>query len=485
MSSLKRFLKDTIIYGIAAVLPRAITILLVNLHTSTLQADKYAVNTDYYVYAAYFNALLTYGMETAFFRFFSKEKEKGEVLSTSFISLFVTTLLFLIIAFFFSNSIAAFFGFKNELFFQILIITLALDTLVVIPFAYLRVTNKPIQFTAVKLINITVFAVFNIFFLAYIPYALKQEISLPNFVVNYYNAYPQVMHIFVSGLLASAVTFIILCPSIFQFKIQFNAALLKKMLRYGIPIMIGSLAFVTNENLDKILLGNMIGNYQMGIYAACYKLGVFMTLYIMAFRLGAEPFFFNQATKKNAPETYAKILTWFTIFGALFMLIVVVFLDAFATILLGNTAYFEGLKIVPIILLANLFLGIYNNLSIWYKLTDKTKYGMYFSIIGASITIIFNVMMIPKIGFMASAWATLCAYAFMMVISYFVGKKHYKIPYNLKKTGSYILVSILFSSFSFFLFRGNHIISIALILLFLSGIYSSEKTTLKKLLLKN
>lgn len=482
LSNLKRFFKNTIIYGIAAVLPRAINIFLVKLHTSTLNADKYAINTDYYVYAAYFNALLTYGMETAFFRFFSKEKDKGKIVSTAFISLLITTLLFLVLMLIFSDDIAAFFGFKNPLFFKLLVWTITLDTLVVIPFAYLRVSNKPIRFTAYKILNISIFALLNVFFLWFVPYAVKNNISLPNFVVNYYESYPKVMHIFVAGTVASATTFLLLIPIVFQFKISFDFKLLQKMLRYSFPIMIGSLAFVTNENLDKLLLGKMIGKEAMGIYAACYKLGVFMTLYIMAFRLGAEPFFFNQFDKKNAKETYAKILTWFTIFGALFMIIVVLFIDVFAQILLGKPEYFEALQIVPIILLANLFLGIYNNLSIWYKLTDNTKFGMYFSILGAAITIGFNVIMIPKIGFFASAWATLFAYGCMMIISYFVGKKHYPVPYQLQKVATYILISIAISAISFLYFRANYWFSISAIFGFFAWIYFNEKTTIKQLL---
>ncbi len=482
MSNLKRFFKDTIIYGIAAVLPRAINIFLVKLHTSTLEADKYAVNTDYYVYAAYFNALLTYGMETAFFRFFSKEKEKGKIVSTSFISLLVTSLLFLIAMLFFSTAISDFFGFKNSLFFKLLVWTITLDTFVVIPYAYLRVANKPMRFTIYKILNILIFALLNVFFLWFVPYAIKHQISLPNFIVEYYHSYPKVMHIFVAGTVASATTFLLLFPIVFKFKTDFDFQLLKKMLRYSLPIMVGSLAFVTNENLDKLLLGDLIGESQMGIYAACYKLGVFMTLYIMAFRLGAEPFFFNQADKKNAKETYAKILTWFTILGALFMVIVVVFIDVFAHILLGKPEYFEALQIVPIILLANLFLGIYNNLSIWYKLTDKTKFGMYFSVLGAIITIIFNVLMIPRIGFMASAWATLITYGFMMILSYFVGKKHYPVPYQLKKVGFYVLFATALCWASFSLFRGNIWFSISTIFSYFGLVFLIEKSTIKQFL---
>ncbi len=482
MSALKRFLKDTVIYGIAAVLPRAINILLVRLHTDTLSADRFAVNTMYYVYAAYFNALLTYGIETAFFRFFSKEKNKGKIISTSFISLIFTSLLFLFFTLYFSNQIALFFGFDNPLFFQILILTLTLDTLVVIPFAYLRITNKPIKFTLYKVINIIIFAALNVFFLWFVPYAIKSGISLPNSLISYVENQPQVIHIFVAGLAASAVTFILLLPTLFQFKISFDFQLLKKMLIYSLPIMVGSLAFVTNENLDKLLLGDMVGEQQMGVYAACYKLGVFMTLYIMAFRLGAEPFFFNQADKENAKQTYSIILTWFTLFGALFMLIIIGFIDVFAGLLLKSDEYFEALEIVPIILLANLFLGIYNNLSIWYKLTDKTKFGMYFSIFGAIITISFNLIMIPKIGFIASAWATLIAYGAMMLISFFVGKKKYPVPYELKKVISYVLLTTILSATSFLIFRENYIISVIFIFLFLGWIYYNEKPMIKKLL---
>ncbi|GGG93270.1 polysaccharide biosynthesis protein [Polaribacter pacificus] len=482
VNGLKRFFKDTIIYGIAAVLPRAINIFLVRLHTSTLEANTYAINTDYYVYAAYFNALLTFGMETAFFRFFSKEKEKGKTISTAFISLTVTSLIFLILMLLYSNELSAFFDFQNPLFFKLLVWTITLDTLVVIPYAYLRVANKPMHFTIYKILNILIFAVLNVFFLWFVPHAIKNGIYLPNFIIEYYNSYPKVMHIFVAGTIASATTFILLFPIVFKFKIDFDFQLLKKMLRYSIPIMVGSLAFVTNENLDKLLLGQLIGKEQMGIYAACYKLGVFMTLYIMAFRLGAEPFFFNHAASKNAKENYAKILTWFTLFGALFMLIVVLFIDVFAKILLGKPEYFQALQIVPIILLANLFLGIYNNLSVWYKLTDKTQYGMYFSILGALITIVFNVVMIPEIGFIASAWATLLTYGFMVTCSYYIGKKYYKVPYELKKIGFYLVISVAFCALSFLEFRGNYWFSISAIFGFFVLIYLLEKATIKQFL---
>jgi O-antigen/teichoic acid export membrane protein len=249
--------------------------------------------------------------------------------------------------------------------------------------------------------------------------------------------------------------------------------------------MVGSLAYVTNENIDKLFLGDMIGDAEMGKYSACYKLGVFMTLYITAFRLGAEPFFFNHAKEKNAKKNYATILKWFTILGAIFMLIVVSYIDLFANILISKKEYLDALAIVPIILLANLCLGIYNNLSIWYKLTDKTKYGMYISIFGAILTIAFNLIMIKHIGFIASAWATLIAYGSMMVISYMLGQKYYPVQYDLKKIGIYVVLAAILSAIAFYdTFRGNYIITTALVLVFLGVVYLSERKELKQLLRK-
>jgi len=485
LSALKKFFKDTIIYGIAAILPRAINIGLLKLHTNAFGADRYAVNTEYYVYAAYLNALLTYGMETAFFRFFSKEQEKGKIISTSFISLLFTTVIFLILGLSFAPEITIALGFEKVMYVKILVWTVFLDTIVVIPFAYLRVTNRPIRFAGIKIANILFLAALNIIFLWLIPDGFLSEGILPDSLNFYINNEPQVIYIFLANVFASVLTLILLIPNILKIKWQFDASILKRLLTYGTPIMIGSLAYVTNENIDKLFLGKMIGDTQMGQYSGCYKLGVFMTLYIMAFRLGAEPFFFNHAKEKNAKKNYATILKWFTILGAIFMLIVVAYIDLFAQLLV-NEKYFAALSIVPVILLANLCLGIYNNLSIWYKLTDKTNYGMYISIFGAIVTIVFNLVMIDKIGFMASAWATLVAYGSMMIISYVIGQKHYAVPYNIKQVGGYIILASVLSAIAFYdAFRGNYIITTALLLVFLTIVYLSERKELKQLLKKD
>ncbi|MBC8755294.1 oligosaccharide flippase family protein [Kordia sp. YSTF-M3] len=485
MSALKKFFKDTIIYGIAAILPRAINIGLVRLHTAAFGTEKYAVNTEYYVYAAYLNALLTYGMETAFFRFFSKEQEKGKIISTSFITLLFTTIIFLILGLSFAPEITTSLGFEKVMYVKILVWTVFLDTIVVIPFAYLRVTNRPIRFAGIKILNILFLAVLNIVFLWLIPNGFLSEGILPDALNFYIQGEPQVIYIFLANVFASLLTLILLVPNILKIKWQFDKKVLQRLLIYGMPIMIGSLAYVTNENIDKLFLGEIIGDAEMGKYSGCYKLGVFMTLYIMAFRLGAEPFFFNHAKEKNAKNNYATILKWFTILGAIFMLIVVAYIDLFAKMLISKPEFLDALAIVPIILLANLCLGIYNNLSIWYKLTDKTSYGMYISIFGAVVTIVFNLVMIDKIGFMASAWATLVAYGSMMIISYILGQKYYPVPYNLKQIGGYIIIAAILSALAFYdAFRGNYIITTALLLVFLAIVYLSERKELKRLLKK-
>jgi len=481
LNAINRFFKDTIIYGIAAVLPRAVNIVLVKLHTNTLASEKYAENTIYFVYAAYFNAVLTYGMETAFFRFFTKEKEKGKVVSTSFISLLTTTLLFFGVMYSYSGQLTSFFGFSDPLYLKILIAVTTLDTLVVLPYAYLRVTNRPIRFMLFKVLNILIYAFFNLYFLWYVPYAIGQGGYVPEFIASGFSEHPLVLYIFVANLLASAATFLLLLPTLLKFQMTFDRRLLGRMLMYGLPIMISSIAYVTNENLDKLLLEHYFGKEEMGIYAACYKLGVFMTLYILAFKLGAEPFFFNQADKKNAKETYARIMTWFLIFGALFMLVVVGFIDLFAGLLLGKEEYFAALMIVPVILLANLFLGIYYNLSIWFKLTDKTRYGMYFSLAGAMITLALNLVLIPVLGIMASAWATLAAYFTMVVLSYFFGRKFYPIPYSLKKSGLLLLLATALSYLSFVFFRGNYLVSIVLTVLFVGYAYWNQKNEIREI----
>ena len=415
--------------------------ILVPLHTDTLETASYSDNTTFYVYAAFFNVLLTYGMETAFFRFFSKSEEKGKVFSTTLISLTVTTIVFLLIVVLFNEQLAALVN-LNQTYFNLLIGVLVLDALVVAPFAYLRATGRPIKFTAIKLSNILVYVALNFFFLWAIP---RFAINFPN-----YDSNDLVKYIFVSNLVASIITLLLLSPYFFKTKLQFSITIFKQLLNYGWPIMVAGLAYVINENFDKWLLPEMLGKDINGAYSGCYKIAVFMTIFIQAFRLGAEPFFFNHAKELNAKETYARIMKYFVILGSLMFVFTVVYLNLFKELIVRDESYWIAIDIVPIVLLANLCLGIYFNLAIWYKLTDKTRYGMYISIVGAIVTIIFNYVMIPKIGFMASAWATLLAYGSMMLISYQMGKKYYPVPYDIFRISGYLVFSTIISAVSYY-----------------------------------
>ena len=371
MSVLQKFFKDTVIYGLAIVLPRLINFLLVRLHTDVLPNEGYSENTEFYIVAAFFNVVLTYGLETSFFRFFSKQQEKDKVLSTSLISIITTTFVFGIVLFVFRDAISKTLRINTD-FYNLLVSITLIDTMVVIPFAYLRVTGRPIKFALLKLINVLIIVVLNILLLS-ITYGSESLRSL-------FNVSNPVEYIFIANLMASGFILLMVLPYMFKTKFIFDTSIFKQLINYGLPIMVAGLAFVINENLDKWLLPSYEGEYINGAYSACYKLAVFMTLFIQAFRMGAEPFFFNHSEKANAKETYAIILKYFTIVGTLGLIIVTVYIDVLRPIFIKKESYLLALDIVPIVLLANLCLGIYHNLSIWYKLTDKTRYGMYISL---------------------------------------------------------------------------------------------------------
>ena len=318
MGVLKTFFKDTFIYGLAIVLPRLINFLLVRLHTDVLPNESYSENTEFYVVAAFFNVILTYGMETSFFRFFSKNKDKDSVLSTAIITIITSTFVFGILLFLFRIPISEALRINTD-FYSLLVGITLIDTLIVIPFAYLRVTGRPIKFASIKLVNVLIMVLLNVLLLSttYGSETLKGLFNVEN----------EVEYIFIANLIASAVVLILVLPYFFKAKLNFDPNVLKQLLSYGWPIMIAGFAFVINENLDKWLLPQTEGEFINGAYSACYKLAVFMTLFIQAFRMGAEPFFFNHSDKKNATQTYATILKYFTIVGALGLMIVVIYID--------------------------------------------------------------------------------------------------------------------------------------------------------------
>lgn len=486
MNVLKNLFKQTFIYGLATVLPRALTIFLVPLYVIVLGKEQYGIYASLMAFLILGNVLLSYGMETAFFRFINKIKSQKKVVqSTALTSLAISTILFLIATLCYSSEISNFLEFKRE-FIVYGILILALDALAVLPFVWYRANNKPMRYAVIKIINVCINLSFNLFFFLILPGLGNEEMdSIWN---NMNLVEDKVTFVFIANLIASAVTLLILSPLYLKMGFKFDLKIWKNMIKYSFPVLIAGIAFSINEAFDKILLKYLlpeqIADAEVGVYAACYKLGVFMTLFGTAFRLGIEPFFFNHSKNKNAKENYATVTKYFTLLGSLILLFVVVYIDLFKRILIPESSFWEALVIVPVILLANLCLGIYHNLSVWYKVTDRTRFGAMISVIGACITLALNFLLIPLISYKGSAIATLAAYGSMMVISYLLGRRYYAVPYNLKKIGTYLLLSVVFSVFSFYIFDGNIWIGTALLILFVAFTYKAEKKEILQLLKK-
>lgn len=482
MSAFKSLFKQTAIYGLATVLPRMLSFLLVPLYTTQgvlSSVAEYGKVTIIFSYFVLFNVILAYGMETAFFRFYNKESNKAIVISTSSISLMLSTLAFVIIALLFQNQIANAIN-LNVSYINLVIWILMLDALVIIPFAWLRATQQPMKYAVIKILNVAINIGLNLFFLLALEdlaanSGFFQAIYKPNFEVNY---------IFIANLIASLVTLLLMLPFYFKLKFSFNTRLWKQMLKYAIPVLIAGVAFSINETFDRILLDYLlpedIAKTEIGMYSACYKLALFMTLFATAYRLGIEPFFFSHANTQNPQKNYAKILELFVAFGSVILLSVVVFADILKPFIIRSEAYWEAMWIVPFILLANFCLGIYHNLSVWYKITDRTKFGAYISVVGAIVTLGLNFWLIPIMSYRGSAIATLSAYALMMIMSYFFGRKYYPIPYNLNKIGLYLVLSIALSFTSFYLYRTNYFLGIAMLFVFLGVVIHFEKNLIRQ-----
>ena len=479
MGLYKSLFKQTAIYGLATVLPRMLSFLLVRLYTGILPTGEYGEVSIVLSWMVFFNVVLSYGMETAFFRFYNSETDKENVIATSTISIFWSSIIFLFGALIFRGTLASLANVEVQ-YVTYAIWILVLDALVIVPFSKLRANQKPMLYAIIKMGNVTVNLLLNLFFLKLLPVIAA---SSPNsFIGNLYVANYEIGYIFVSNLAASLLTLVVLSPNYLFLTRKFDAVLWKKMMRYGLPILVAGIAFAVNEHFDKILLGywlpESVAKSEVGAYSACYKLGLFMVLFATAFRLGIEPFFFSHSKNENAPQTYAMITKYFVIFGSLILLGVIVFADVLKFLLLDNKTYWEAMKVVPLIILANFFLGIYNNLSVWYKLTDRTKMGAYISIVGAVLTLVLNYLLIPKFSYYGSAIATIVAYGSMMLISYVLGNRYYPIPYDMEKIGGYLGLSIVFSAISFYGFRENYFIGISLLLVFVYFVYHNEKATI-------
>lgn len=445
MNQFKRLAGQTIIYGFGTIAPRILNFLLLTpLYTRIFDKSEYGVFTELYAYIVFLLVILTYGMETGFFRFAKSEKDFNKVYSTSLMALFTTSVIFVIGTVLFSEHLAYLIDYEhNANYIRWFCIIVSIDAFTSIPFAKLRFEGRAKRFGILKIINVLVNIGFNALFFIVFPSIYK---SNPDAIKFFYNPEMGVGYVFIANLIASIVTLVLLIPDLFNFKIKFDISLLKRMLAYSFPLLIVGVAGTVNEVLDKILMKFLVADpstalEQVGIYGANYKLAVLMTIFIQMFRYAAEPFFFSRMDDKNAKEQYAIIMKLFIIAGLLIFLGVMLYIDIVKYFI--GSEFHSGLKIVPIILLANLFLGILYNQSIWYKLTNLTKYGALISLIGAAITIILNILLVPYFGYIGAAWATLICYLSMIIVTYFMGQKFYPINYDLKNIGIYFIIAVL------------------------------------------
>jgi len=455
LGQLKKLAGHTALYGASSILGRMLNYLLVPYYTRVFVTSEYGVVTELYAYAAFFNVIYTYGLETAYFRFASADKAReGSIYNSAVTSILLTSLVLSSLLFLLATPITGLLNYPGkEHFIQWLAGIFAIDAIVAIPFAKLRLENKAKQFAMARLINIAVNIGLNLFFITFCGAIYKGEylVALRPYIEIIYNPEFGVEYVFLSNLLANALLLILLWKPLARVNLRINWSLLKPMLIYGYPILFTGLAYATSEMLSRIALKYWMpeGLYPgynnlevLGVFGAVYKLSIFMSLAIQAFRYAAEPFFFSQAADKNSPALFSKVMHWFVIFGCFALLSVSINLDILQY-LLSQEDYRWGIDVVPVLLLANLFFGIYYNLSVWYKLTDRTYYGTWITIIGAIVTIGLNYLLIPVYGFHGSAVVTLIAYGTMTVISYFLGRKYYPVPYATWKGLMYIAATSL------------------------------------------
>lgn len=446
MAGIKSLAKDTAVYGLSSIIGRFLNWCLVPLYTTLFLPEEYGVVTFVYTVVALALIVLTYGMETGFFRFANHERwsDPMEVYSTALISLATSSLIFIV-------AICAFAGPISDVmecsghssYITIMAVCVAIDAYLALPYSYLRYRKRPIRFATLRLVNIALNIGLNLFFLLLCPLLMKHW---PQTVSRFYNPDFGIGYIFLSNLIASAVNFLMMIPEMRGFAWRFNRRLWIEMLRYSAPLLVLGVAGIMNQTVDKLLYPVLAPNKAeamtgLGIYGANYKIAIVMVMFIQAFRFAYEPFIFAQAREKGDTknQAYADAMKYFVVFGLLIFMGVMFYLDIIKHFIASD--YFSGLKVVPIIMLAEFFFGIFFNLSLWYKLTDQTVWGMWFSLFGLAITVILNVVFVPLYGYIGCAVAAFCSYGAMMLVSYFIGRKKYPIDYPVRRIAAYCLLA--------------------------------------------
>ena len=455
MSVLKKLASQTAVYGISSIVGRVLTYLLMPIYTGAFAAAEYGVVTGLYAYVSFLNVVFTYGMESTFFRFanrpgIDRRELYGRVISLLLASTAVLTGLLVLLARPLLELLEIPPGHEQYVTWVALI--LGLDALTAIPFARLRLENRARKFASIKLAGIVVTVALNLFFIVLCPAVASGQWlpALRPLVAWLYDPTMGVGYVFLSNLFASGLTLLLLWRELLDFRFRLSLAFLRPLLAYAYPLMLMGLAGMVNETLDRILLPKWLpDNFYpgqssltaVGIYGACYKLSIFMSLVIQAFRYAAEPFFFAQSNEKNSPVMFAMIMKWFTLCCAVIFVGISLNVEDLGPLFLRRPEYLQGLVVVPILLLANLFLGVYYNLSVWFKLTDKTYYGTYIGAGGAVLTIALNFLLIPVLGYLGCALATLACYFMMAMLCWRLGERHFPVPYPALRLGLWLLAA--------------------------------------------
>lgn len=453
MAGIKSLAKDTAVYGLSSIIGRFLNWCLVPLYTQMFPPGEYGEVIYIYTLVALALIVLTYGMETGFFRFANHEKYKDpmEVYSTALISLSVTSITFIaLVAIFLSPISLTFHCANHESYIMMMAIAVALDAFTALPFSYLRYAKRPMRFAGLRLINIGANIALNLFFILICPWLWKQA---PGWIAWFYDPDFGIGYIFLANLITSALNLLLLLPELKGFKWKFNPALWREMIGYSAPLLVLGLAGIMNQNIYSILMPLLYPDkanamIQVGIYGANYKIGIVMVMFIQAFRFAYEPFIFARAKDRGEDklQSYRDAMKWFVISAMVIFLGVMFYLDILRHFIAST--YFSGLKVVPIVMIAELFFGISFNLSLWYKLTDRTAWGMWLSLFGLAMTIGLNVLLVPHYGYMGCAWAAFGCYGSMMAASYILGRIYYPINYNLPKLSFYFISAIALWFFS-------------------------------------
>jgi O-antigen/teichoic acid export membrane protein len=493
LNPLKKLAGQTLVYGMGTIVPRLMNyFLLTPFYTRVFMQGEYGTITELYAYMAFLLVLLTYGMETTYFRFAEKEPDPKKVFAASLFSVFLTSSLFFLLILIFAQPIAGAMHYADHKEYIIwFCLIVALDAFTAIPFAHLRQKNKALRFSMIKIINVLVNIALNFFFLWLAPRMLLDNPD--SWVKAIYDPDMGVGYAFISNLVSSIITLILLIPDIFGIRFRVDWALLRRMLVYTFPLLIVGVAGMVNEVADKIIFKYLLivpdgvlypETYaigQLGIYGAAYKLSVLMTLFIQMFRYAAEPFFFAQVKETNAKQVYADVMKYFILFGLFLFLGVTLFVDVVKYFI--GPRYWEGLYVLPIVLMANLLLGITYNLSIWYKLNDMTRFGAYIGLSGAAVTILLNVLLVPRFSYLGAAWGHLSAYVVMVILSFIWGQKYYRINYQMKRIGFYAIVALILFLVSYFQPITQKTISLGinfiLMMIFLVIVFYKERTEFK------